>query len=266
MGRDGPVNLLQSSLVGKRGSPSTSEWINGLLGFVFPEVCQICRDRRARPDEGYVCGGCWSKPGAIQFIRKPFCHRCGLPFDGDLTSEFECSNCHDLKLHFTSARSSVVAARLVTEVIHRFKYQKHVWFEPFLADLLLRELEPWNRTSGHWDCLIPVPLHPQKEREREFNQSRRIAIAVSTKLNIPTVSNAVNRVRATETQTHLSRHKRAANMRKAFAITGRFPLNGKRVILIDDVFTTGATTNACARVLRKAGADEVCVWTVARGI
>lgn len=242
------------------------DWINGVLGFVFPEVCQICGDRRARKDDGYVCEECWSQPGALQFIRKPFCDRCGLPFPGEITAGFECSNCHGMKLYFSSARSSVVAARLVKDVIHRFKYQQHVWFEPFLADLLLRELEPWNRISGRWDCLIPVPLHPQKEREREFNQSQRIATAVSAQLNIPTVSNAVKRVRATETQTHLSRNKRAANMRKAFAITGRFPLNGKRVILIDDVFTTGATTNACARVLRKAGAEEVCVWTVARGI
>jgi len=252
--------------VAERGSRRIPDWVNGVLGLVFPEACQICGKHRAGPKDGYVCEECWTKPGAIQFIRKPFCERCGLPYSGDLTSDFVCGNCHGLKLHFSSARSSVVAARLVTDVIHRFKYQGHVWFEPFLADLLLCELIPWIERTGRWDCLIPIPLHPQKERQREFNQSQRIAAAASAKIRIPTVSHAVKRVRDTETQTHLSRDKRAANMRKAFAMTGRYPLNGKRVILIDDVFTTGATTNACAQVLREAGADEVCVWTVARGI
>lgn len=258
--------MVQIQLLEKGQSQWISDWANGFLGLVFPEVCQICAEHRARPNEGYVCEDCWAKPRAIQFIREPFCERCGLPFPGDITSEFECGNCHGVKLYFSSARSSVVAARLVKDVIHRFKYERHVWFEPFLADLLSRELLPWLEGSGTWDCLIPIPLHPQKEREREFNQSRRISVAVSTKLGIPTVSNAVKRVRATETQTHLSRKKRTLNMRKAFAITGRYPLNGKRVILIDDVFTTGATTNACARILREAGANDVCVWTVARGI
>ena len=266
MKRDGTPKCRQTARVSHGGSQHVSEWINGFLGFFFPEVCQICGDHRARPAEGYVCETCWSQPGAIQFIRRPFCDRCGLPFDGDLTAEFQCGNCHGVKLHFSSARSAVVAARLVTQVIHRFKYERHVWFEPFLADLLLRELRPWTQRSESWDCLIPVPLHPQKERERTFNQSQRISEAASAELDIPTVSNALKRVRATETQTHLSRDRRAANMRKAFAITGRFPLNGRRVILIDDVFTTGATTNACARELRKGGAKEVCVWTVARGV
>ena len=236
------------------------------LSLLFPEACQICGSERADPAGGYVCRTCWSKPGSIQFIRPPYCHRCGLPYDGALTTEFVCSNCHDVKLHFSAARSATVAAGLVREAIHRFKYQRQLWFEPFLTDLLLREMRPWLAASGRWDWLVPVPLHPQREREREFNQSQRIAAAVACATGIPCSSQALHRVRPTNTQTALSREQRAANMRKAFAMGGRFPLNGKRVILIDDVFTTGATTNACARVLRTAGAVDVFVWTVARGV
>ncbi len=237
-----------------------------LLALLFPEACQICGDARARREDGYICTACWTKAGAIQFIRPPFCDRCGLPYAGALTTEFICANCHGVKLHFSTARSATVAAGLVREVIHRIKYQRQLWFEPFLVDLLLRELRPWLASTGGWDCLIPVPLHPRREREREFNQAGRIAAAVSRATGIQCAPRALCRTRATETQTALSREERAANMRKAFAIGRRFPLNGKRVILIDDVFTTGATTNACARVLRAAGAAEVCVWTVARGV
>lgn len=237
-----------------------------MLGLLFPEACQICGSERAAPADGYVCPDCWSQPGAIRFIRPPYCGRCGLPYPGDLTTDFICTNCHGIRLHFSSARSATVAAGLVREAIHRFKYQRQLWFEPFLVDLLMRELRPWLEQTGSWDCLIPVPLHPQREREREFNQSARIAAAVCQATGIPAALRALCRTRVTESQTALSREARAANMRKAFAIGRPFPLNGKRVILIDDVFTTGATTNACARVLRAAGAADVCVWTVARGV
>jgi len=236
------------------------------LALLFPEACQICGKARAHPADGYVCADCWSKPGAIQFVRPPFCRRCGLPCAGAFTTEFVCANCHDMRLHFSGARSATVATGLVREAIHRFKYQRHLWFEAFLADLLTRELRPWLADTGRWDYLVPVPLHPRREREREFNQSARLAAAVSRTTAIPCLPRVLRRRRETESQTELSREQRAANMRKAFAIGRPFPLNGKRVILIDDVFTTGATTNACARVLRGAGAAEVCVWTVARGV
>jgi ComF family protein len=236
-----------------------------MLSLVFPSACQICGDRRAPAADGYICSECQLRPGAIRFIRPPFCDRCGLPYDGALTTRFECGNCGGVRLHFSAARSATIASGLVRDVVHRFKYRRQLWFEPFLAGLLLRELQPWLR-SHPTDLLIPVPLHPHREREREFNQSRLIATAIARATGLECAPRALRRTRITDTQTALSRERRVANMRKAFAIGDRFPLNGKRVILIDDVFTTGATTNACARVLRRAGAAEVFVWTVARGV
>ena len=245
--------------------PQLQSFLGATLSLVFPEICQVCGDHRARRADGYVCSQCWSKPGAIRFVRPPFCDYCGLPYDGAFSTAFVCSNCHGLDLHFSGARSATVYDGLVKDLIHRFKYQGQLWLEPFLADLLLRELKPWLRES-EWDCLVPVPLHPRREREREFNQSLRLATAVSTATGLPCHSRVLRRTRLTQTQTALTREERARNMRKAFALQGRFPLKGKRVILIDDVLTTGATTSECARVLQAAGAADVCVWTVARGI
>ena len=237
-------------------------WLNASLAFLYPEACQLCGEQRARFSDGLVCSSCWQQ---VRFIRPPYCDRCGLPFEGDITTKFECSNCRDAELHFTSARSAVEAKGTVLEVIHRYKYQRAMWFEPFLADLFLREALPALRNQK-WDCIVPVPLHPVKEREREFNQAARLAAHLGRALKIPVNQKCLERVLPTDTQTRLSRDQRAANMRNAFAPRDITDLKGRRVVVVDDVLTTGATTSACAKVLLKGGAAEVCVWTGARGL
>ncbi len=237
-------------------------WLNTGLGFLSPETCQLCGEQPATAREGFVCRRCWTQ---VRFIRPPFCERCGLPYPGDVTAPFECANCREMELHFSSARSAVVARGIVREVIHRYKYQRALWFEPFLADLLIREASPALREQ-RWDFIVPVPLHPVKQREREFNQAGRLAGHLSAATKIPLNNKLLRRVMPTATQTLLTREQRAANMRGAFVAADRARLDGKRIVLVDDVFTTGATTSACARALRAAGAGEVCVWTVARGL
>jgi ComF family protein len=239
-----------------------SRWVNTGLGFFYPEICRLCESGRATVSDGFVCGRCWSQ---VRFIKPPFCERCGLPFAGDLTAPFECANCREMELHFRSARSAVVARGIVLEAIHRFKYRRQLWFENFLAGLFLREAVPALRGQD-WDVIMPVPLHPLKQREREFNQAGRLAIRLADALNIPLNQKLLRRVTPTATQTLLTRRQRAVNMRGAFATGPGKRLNGERVVLVDDVFTTGATTSACARTLLAAGAGDVCVWTVARGL
>jgi competence protein ComFC len=232
------------------------------LGFFYPEICQLCGNERAESQTGFVCARCRQQ---VCYIRPPLCDRCGLPFEGNLTTTFECANCRETELHFSFARSAVVAKTVVLETIHRFKYQNALWFENFLADLFLREAVPALR-GQEWDFIIPVPLHPVKQREREFNQAERLARHLSAATKIPLIKKLLRRVTPTPTQTLLKRGQRAANMRGAFAVRKNSGLDGERVILVDDVFTTGATTSACAQALRAAGAGEVCVWTVARGL
>ncbi|HUA67506.1 MAG TPA: ComF family protein [Candidatus Saccharimonadales bacterium] len=170
-----------------------------------------------------------------------------------------------MDLHFNFARSAVVAHNVVREAIHRYKYQRALWFEPFLTDLFLCESLPALHGQC-WDIIVPVPLHAVKRREREFNQAEQLAKQLSAAAGIPLNSKLLLRVKPTMTQTLLARQQRAANMRGAFAVRPEADLSGERVILVDDVFTTGATTSACALVLKAAGAGDVCVWTVARGL
>jgi len=233
-----------------------------LVGFIYPNACQLCGAQRATSTDGFVCAHCWEK---VRFIKPPFCQRCGLPFHGSLTGQFECSNCRDLKLHFRSARSAVKLDGAVLEVVRRYKYKRALWFEPFLADLLIREALP-NLRQEKWDYIVPVPLHPAKKREREFNQAERLATFLSAAAGIPMDTTLLKRVAWTQTQTKLTRDKRAENMRNAFTMRKNRKLNGERILLFVDVFATGATANACAEVLLDAGAGEIGVWTVARGL
>ena len=239
-------------------------WLDAALAFFYPENCQLCFCERAKPQEGYICNRCWK---GVRFICPPFCRRCGLPYEGEITTAFQCGNCQDMELSFSSARSAVFAAGIVREVIHRYKYNRALWFEPFLAELLARAAAPvLQGASPSWDAIAPVPLHPLKERAREFNQAARIAAHLARRTGIPLRTSLVRRTRPTLTQTHLNRVERAQNVAHAFEGSGDRSIQGQRIVLVDDVLTTGATTSACAEALRESGAAEVCVWTVARGI
>ena len=159
----------------------------------------------------------------------------------------------------------VVANDFLRNVIHRYKYNRELWFEPFLSDLLVRQALPALREEK-LSGIVPVPLHPVKQREREFNQAERLARPLADALGIPVLTQVVRRVQPTRTQTQLDKHARADNVRRAFAPVRPKALAGERLLVLDDVLTTGATTSAVARVLRENGAGEVFVWTLARGL
>jgi competence protein ComFC len=233
------------------------------LTFLYPDVCQHCHEARATRADGYVCANCWRQ---VRFIVPPICERCGLPFEGEIGDAFVCGNCDELALHFSRARSAVAARGMVLDILHRWKYSRAMWFEPFLSGLLIREAAPALREE-RWDLLVPVPLHPVKQAEREFNQAEHLVRHLSAATAIPENNRLVRRVTPTRTQTLLSRAERARNVSRAFAPgPAAEAARGRRIVLIDDVLTTGATTSACAQVLKSCGAVDVCVWTVARGL
>jgi ComF family protein len=166
---------------------------------------------------------------------------------------------------FDQARAAMIAEGVLLDIIHRFKYKGALWFEPFLASLLI-ECARTALLGKNWDVIVPVPLHPLKKREREYNQAERLAVCLAAAVHIPMNVNLVKRVKYTKTQTMLNRHQRSVNVKNAFKPCVQGGALGARVILIDDVFTTGATINDCSRALKAAGASSIFVLSVARGI
>jgi ComF family protein len=238
---------------------------NRMLSLFYPEICQICREERASCAESYLCRNCRQGHEGIKWIEAPFCESCGLPFEGDINVNFECGNCHEQEMHFRHARAAVKFTGVVKEVMHRYKYNHASWFEPFLADLLVTAAKQQIRPD-EWDYIVPIPLHWTKHRGRTFNQAARLALSLGKSTGIPLNRTLLKRTQPTQTQTRLSRAERTDNVKRAFRYKSRDPIDGKRILLVDDVLTTGATANACAKLLGQNGASVVDVWTVARGI
>jgi ComF family protein len=247
------------ALLEKTQTSATLKWLWRVVDLVYPRNCQFCATPLEEHDPGVVCPVCLAKAKRIE---PPFCQRCALPFDGKLPEPFECGYCKDLKLHFTRAVAACRAEGIVRDCIHRFKYNREMYFELHLADWLIgagRRWIDWQKVDG----ILPVPLYPRKERQREFNQAERLASRLGQAVNVPVLPRLLRRVKETGTQTRLDAATRRANVRDAFVAQ---PVTGKRLVIVDDVFTTGATLDSCARILSKEGAQDVLALTVARGV
>jgi len=194
----------------------------------------------------------------------PRCAVCCQPFGGALEPGFRCMNCGDRELHFDFATSAYRSRGVVRDLVHNFKYNKHYHLRHALARMLRQGFADPRVRALRIDGIVPVPLHPAREREREFNQAAALGILVSARLHVPLVR-GLRRVRYTVTQTHFHREERFENLDGAFAPNPQADVRGKNLALVDDVLTTGSTADACAKVLREAGASAVVVITAARG-
>lgn len=239
-------------------------WLDAAASLLYPDVCDLCGLERATHRESFLCHRCRTAPGHLRSVGEVRCGRCGLPQAGAITGEFRCSNCDGLELGFDRAVAAVVATPFLLDIVHRYKYRRALWFEGFLSELLVGVASRVLREE-RWDAVVPVPLHKVREREREFNQSERLARRMASALGFAVRTDLVERRFETRSQALLDRTERAKNVASAFRRRSSLRLEGWRVVVVDDVLTTGATTSAVGWVLREAGAAEVTVLTVARG-
>jgi ComF family protein len=186
-----------------------------------------------------------------------------MPFHGDIIGEFTCPNCEDREFHFAASVSRYRAAGVVRDLIHRFKYSREYHLRHQLAAWAAAGLDDERLRNPDFDALVPVPLHPAKKREREFNQAEVIAELLAERSRKPLL-NALQRVRYTDSQTRHDRAERMENLRGAFRMRQPDAVLHRHLVLVDDVFTTGSTVEECARVLMKAGAASVRALVVAR--
>jgi len=227
--------------------------------FVCPQACVLCDRWVANSDFSPLCSFCLD---GIRPLRGPFCHKCGVPVPGNLLeSHALCSSCREGSFRFSEARSWGLYEGELRRVIQAFKFDGHLRLVAPLADFL-RQCQSEHFSNP--DCIVPVPLHPKRRRQRGFDQTLLLAKSLSAKANIPLLR-CIRRARNTVPQFGLNHEDRRRNIKGAFELTKGQGLEGKSILIVDDVMTTGATVEEMCRVLQtKAKPDDVRVLTVAR--
>jgi ComF family protein len=216
---------------------------------------QCCAWRSILP-----CRACWSK---LSFITRPYCERLGIPFVYDPGPGILSMEAIADPPAYRPARAAVRFDEISRALVHALKYGDRLDLAPMMGRWLGhagREL------LAEADALVPVPLHWRRRWARRFNQSAMLAAAVSAESGVPVDADALRRMKATAQQVGLSRSERAANVQGAFRVPpeGKTAVVGRRLILVDDVLTSGATVEGCARALLRAGAANVDVLVFAR--
>ncbi|MDT7043462.1 ComF family protein [Candidatus Nitronereus thalassa] len=240
---------------------TSARLLHRVLHTLFPTPCLSCGEALLDNAIPYFCEPCW---GTISVLPEPKCPRCHLPFSSASTlthsPQHLCGRCRQRPPAFTKACTPYAYQGVLKDAISQFKYHGKVRLAKPLAQLMA---SAWDLPQSI-DGIIAVPLHPTRLREREYNQSLLLAERLSHCLGLPVMWNILVRTHPTVPQTTLKRAARLKNLRKSFAVTRPEVVSGKQVLLVDDVYTTGTTINECAKTLRKAGAADVFVETLAR--
>lgn len=227
---------------------------------IFPTVCLACL--RVLPSSSPECF-CPECRGQITFLTGSHCPVCGIIFPDSPSGDHPCGSCMENKPWFTSARAAVAYDGVILDAIHQFKYGRNITTGAALARLL-SDFDFEDLEWGIFDAIVPVPLHIKRLRERGFNQSLILARALGKKHGVPVDFSLLKRSKLTLTQTGLDKNERGKNISGAFIASLPEKIQGRNLILVDDVYTTGATIDECAKTLVQAGAKRVAAVTLAR--
>lgn len=232
--------------------------LKGALDALLPPRCLACGAPVG--DMGALCGPCWQ---GLHFLVPPFCARCGLPLDGVGEGDMLCGACLAAPPAYARARAALGYDEQSRRLVSRFKYHDRTELAPSFATWMGRAGAP---LLAECDLIAPVPLHPLRLLMRRFNQAALLALRLGRACGKQAIPDLLRRVRYTRPQVGLSPEGRRRNVAHVFRVRPRYAprVKGARIVLVDDVLTTGATAEACARVLLRAGASAVDVLTLAR--
>ncbi|MGA2191867.1 MAG: ComF family protein [Nitrospirota bacterium] len=230
-----------------------------LLRLVYPGRCKGCGGALGR-GEKHFCLACL---GRVNRIDGALCTYCGLPFPHGSGGDHPCSGCMERRPPFTSARAPLVYEGVIKEAIHLYKYRQFRSLKGYLGGFIEEGAQKFFPDAT---VAVPVPLHKRRLRHRGFNQSLFLAERVARSLGIKLSLDGLERIRYTKPQVELKPEDREKNVRGAFEVSRPEDFKAERVLLVDDVYTTGATVRECARVLTALGAEAVYILTVARVI
>ena len=241
---------------------AVTRWLDPLLDLLFPAVCPVCGHRSDDARHRPFCAPCWDN---LPLLTGPACRICGEPFAG-LADDLACEACLRAPPPFDYARAVAAYRDGMRTAIHALKYRRRTTLAPPLARLLAdvgsRVLPAAPGDLA--DAIVPVPLHPGRLAERGFNQAELLAAPCAARWRLPLLSYALTRRRPTRPQTELDAAARRANVAGAFAVAQPGEVAGRRLLLVDDVLTTGATASAAAHALGQSGAASVGILVLAR--
>ena len=245
------------------GSTQRRGWTLAFKNLCFPIFCLSCQERLLTEENGYFCPTCWELAPRIE---PPLCPTCGRPHVTMVglgnRRNFPCVDCRDNPPEIVGCiHGAALYEGVIAEAVQALKFNDKYRLAGPLGELMMAFAEAHMDVEGY-DLIVPVPLHRVRLRERGYNQSALLAWACVDAFPLAEVVDALQRIRPTQTQSKLAGEKRANNVRGAFAVTGD-EVDGKRVLLIDDVVTSGGTVVECARALMRAGAKHVDVFATA---
>jgi len=231
--------------------------IRGLWDLLFPSSCPSCGVPLATGPARF-CPLC--RDGILP-LQSPRCPSCWLPYPTDEGTDHPCEACLRDPPLFSAIRAAGIYGGTLQKAIQQFKFERAIHFDAPLAGLLAEVLES-RPLSSLPDLIVPVPLHPCRLRQREYNQSHLLAKRLAQLIQVPMASRQLLRTKPTPPQQTLPAKERRKNLRRAFAMAK--PLSGEKILLVDDVLTTGATARECSRTLLDGGAGDVTVAVLAR--
>jgi ComF family protein len=236
-----------------------NKFFTALLDVLFPPLCHICRAFIPEAGTLHICPACRE---CMPIVGQPLCPVCGIPFLG-AGDDHVCGDCQESQPVFSAARAALIYEGRCRDLIHAYKYRYKTYLRRPLALLAADSLRDFVATCAP-ELMVPVPLHVRRLRERGFNQAVLLGEIWAREWNLPLYCDAMRRIRWTEPQINLTAAQRCDNVKGAFDVRDANAVKGRRVLLVDDVYTTGSTVKECAVALKAAGAREVTVVTVAR--
>ena len=227
------------------------------ITFLYPAQCRVCEKPLGLESVPYMCGECWND---IPLIEPPWCEICGIP-----NIIGKCDACATSDPRYGKLRTIAYYESALQQAIHLFKFEKRTSLAKPLTQLTMEHI-PDDCNITEYDFILPIPIHKKRLRERGFNQATLLAKGLARTTGIQVVTDALVRHRNTSPQSSLDREARQTNIVGAFKLQKKEVVRNKRILVLDDVFTTGATVREAVKVLWNADPVEVDVLTLARAV
>ncbi|WP_129597492.1 ComF family protein [Anaerophilus nitritogenes] len=236
------------------------EYLDIFINFIYPRniYCILCNEPITKDEKYSLCTHCKEK---IYFIDKS-CEKCGKPLE-KLYIPQKCPDCIETNHYFTKGISCVEYNKEIKKIVHRLKYQNQRYLSYHMAQIMKDQLQKQNIKDI--DCIIPVPLYKNKERKRGFNQSYLLSKYLGKWMNTEVEKKTLLKIKDTLSQNQLSKEDRKRNLKNVFVVSSKESIINKTILLVDDVYTTGSTVDACCKELLKENPKEIYILTFATG-